>query len=171
VERGQGMFLLAMNKWSHDPELQIIHADVLLTIDGETLINEPLCIDVGLPALLLSAQQATQPNRWAPPEQWERMPFFVCGCGDPECRGFSFAVSHKDGNCISLIEVEERQHAAYRVVGEYAIPLADYREQVAQIGNRFLHFVQDLDYRPFYKDTVAMASSLLQQLNNLAKHK
>jgi hypothetical protein len=161
------MLLLTLNRWSFDSELQIIHADVLFSIDGDILINEPLCIDVGLPALILSAQQETKPNRWALPDQWERMPFFICGCGDPECRGFSFAVSHHvDEELLTLIEVEERQNDTYRVVGEYTVPLADYRECVKQIGHQFLQFVRDLDYRPYYQDTVAVVALLLEQLDN-----
>jgi hypothetical protein len=159
-----------MNKWSFDPQLQIIHADVFLSIDGEILINEPQCIDVGLPALLLSVQQTTQPNRWAPANQWERMPFFICGCGDPECRGFSFAVNHNDEELITLTEVEERQNDTYRVVGEYTVTLANYREQIKQIGYQFLQFVRDLDYRPYYKDTVAIVDLLVEQLDNFEKN-
>jgi hypothetical protein len=90
------MLLLSLKKWSFDADLQIIHADVKLIIEGQILIDEPLCIDVGLPALLLSACEATEPNRWASHLEWQRMPFFVCGCGDAECRGFSFVVKHVD---------------------------------------------------------------------------
>lgn len=46
----------------HEP-LQIVQAEVKLDIDGVEVINEPLCIDVGLPALLLSACSNTKPNR------------------------------------------------------------------------------------------------------------
>jgi hypothetical protein len=160
------MLSLTLNRWSFDWQLQIIHADVLFAINGDILIDEPLCIDVGLPALILSALQETKPNRWAPPDQWERMPFFICGCGDPECRGFSFVVSHhRDDELLTLTEVEERQHDIYRVVGEYTVPLADYQACVKQIGHQFLQFVRDLDYRPYYQDTVAVVALLLEQLD------
>jgi len=61
---------------------QIILADVKLEIENNVWIDEPLCIDVGLPALLLSAIEATAPNRWAPAAEWQKMRFclWLRGC-------------------------------------------------------------------------------------------
>lgn len=158
------MLLLSFNNWSFDIDLQIIHADVKLDIEGQTLIDEPLCIDVGLPALLLSTLNATEPNRWAPAEEWQRMPFFICGCGDAECRGFSFVVKHLDEAWLMISEVDERQDDHYRVAGEYRVSVREYRQQVAAIGDDFLQFVRDLDYRPYLSETVEVIEALLAKL-------
>src|ERR1700688_2993328 len=115
------MLLLSLKKWSFDADLQIIHADVKLIIEDQILIDEPLCIDVGLPALLLSACESTEPNRWASHLAWQQMPFFVCGCGDAECRGFSFVVKHVDETWLQISEVDERIDDHYRIAGEYLV--------------------------------------------------
>ncbi|WP_163859430.1 hypothetical protein [Paenibacillus elgii] len=147
-------FLLTCSNWSFDADLQIVHADVKLEIDGETLIDEPLCIDVGLPALLLSVHEDVEPFRWAPADEWQRIPFFCCGCGDPECRAFSFIVRHKADRWLELTEVEEREGRSPRELGTYDIDWSDYAKQVREIGETFLRFVEHLDYRPYFKDTV-----------------
>jgi hypothetical protein len=162
---GWFMLLLSLEKWSFDKELQIIHADVKLEIDDHTLIDEPLCIDVGLPALLLSALESTEPNRWAAASEWQRMPFFVCGCGDAECRGFSFVVKHLDEAWLQISEVDESQDDHYRVAGEYLVLVKEYRQQVAAIGYRFLQYVRDLDYRPYLANTVEIVEDLLAKLS------
>jgi hypothetical protein len=158
------MFSLSLNKWSLDPELQIIHADVKLCIDDQVLIDEPLCIDVGLPALLLSAMVNTEPNRWASPDEWKNMPFFVCGCGDAECRAFSFVVEHMDETWLQISEVDERQNDGYRIAGEYKVLVEDYRRQVEAIGRYYIQFVRDLDYRPYLSNSVDVVEGLLKRL-------
>ena len=163
------MLLLSFNNWSFDIDLQIIHADVKLDIEGQTLIDEPLCIDVGLPALLLSALEATEPNRWAPVIEWKNMPFFICGCGDAECRGFSFVVKHLNENWLMIREVDERQDDDYRVAGEYEVLVEEYRQQVEEIGSHFLQFVHDLDYRPYLAETVEIIEALLAKLADLRR--
>jgi hypothetical protein len=160
------MFLLSLNKWSFDADLQIIHADVKLNIHGDVLIDEPLCIDVGLPALLLSASERTEPNRWASHEEWPLMPFFVCGCGDAECRAFSFVVEHIDETWLQISEVDERQNDHYRVAGEYKVLIEEYSQQVEAIGRDYLEFVRDLDYRPYLSNTVEVVERLLKQLTD-----
>ena len=166
---GNSMLLLSFNNWSFDIDLQIIHADVKLDIEGQTLIDEPLCIDVGLPALLLSALEATEPNRWAPATEWKNMPFFICGCGDAECRGFSFVVKHLNENWLMIREVDERQDDDYRVAGEYEVLVEEYRQQVEEIGSHFLQFVHDLDYRPYLAETVEIIEALLAKLADLRR--
>jgi hypothetical protein len=163
------MLLLSFNNWSFDIDLQIIHADVKLDIEGQTLIDEPLCIDVGLPALLLSALEATEPNRWAPAVEWQNMPFFICGCGDAECRGFSFVVKHLNETWLMIREVDERQGDDYRVAGEYEVLVEEYRQQVEEIGSHFLQFVHDLDYRPYLAETVEIIEALLAKLADLRR--
>jgi hypothetical protein len=165
------MLLLTMNKWSFDSELQIIHADIRLDINGQTLIDEPLCMDVGLPALLLSACEATEPNRWASPIEWQLMPFFVCGCGDPECRAFSFVVKHLDKEWLQISEVDERLNDHYRIAGEYRVLAKEYREQVEAVGKYYLQFVRHLDYRPYLHNTVEIVEALLQQLSSIRQEK
>lgn len=159
-------FHVSCENWSLDPDLQIVHADVLLKIGGETLIDEPACVDVGLPALLLSALQDTEPNRWAPPGEWQRMPFFCCGCGDPECRAFSFRVRH-EGNTIRLIELEERQNGHPKEMTEIGIPAGVYQACLLKIGKQFLSFIGSLDYRPYYEHTLQEIQRLVERLEQL----
>lgn len=157
-------FMLNCSGWSFDADLQIIHADVRLEADGETVIDEPLCVDVGLPALLLSMHEDVEPNRWADAERWHRVPFFVCGCGDPECRAFSFVVRHLSPDQLELTEVEERQDMPPRKLGTYLVDKAEYIRQVRAVGLAFLQFVEGLElYRPYYKDTVETVKRLLQR--------
>lgn len=156
------MFELTCKRWSWDSDLQIIHADVRLEVDGDVLIDEPLCVDVGLPAMLYSTRSDVEPDRWAAPDQWRRMPFFCCGCGDPECRGFSFRVRHTDGGMLELTELEEREHAPARELGSYQVPVHIYREQVIAIAEQYLEFIQGLDYRPYFADTVKVVKELLK---------
>ncbi|MEK8129623.1 hypothetical protein WMW72_17080 [Paenibacillus filicis] len=159
-------FALSYRNWSFDRDLQIVHADVRLEIDGESVIDEPLCIDVGLPALLLSAQRDVRPDRWAGIEAWDKVPFFICGCGDPECRGFSFIARHRQGEpLLDLQEVEESQDGEPRPLADYQIDRAEYIRQVRDIGETFLAFVEPLDYRPLYADTVPTVRRLLAELS------
>jgi hypothetical protein len=158
------MFQLQLDQWSFDKDLQLIHADVTLSVDDNRIIEEPLCIDVGLPALLASGLQDTEPNRWAPADEWQRMPFFICGCGDPECRGFSFAVRHLNKDKVEFTWVEERQNRPFREMESYVLDSKAYREQLLLQGNQFLHFVKDLDYRPYLADTVSLVEQLILRL-------
>ncbi|MBP1154206.1 MULTISPECIES: hypothetical protein [unclassified Paenibacillus] len=156
-------FILICSGWSFDADLQIIHADVRMEADGEILIEEPLCIDVGLPALLLSMHEDVEPNRWTDAELWHQVPFFVCGCGDPECRAYSFVVRHLSSNELELTEVEERQDLPPRRLASYLVDKVEYVSQVRAVGLEFLRFTEGLDdYRPYYKDTVETVKRLLQ---------
>ncbi|OPH60404.1 hypothetical protein BC351_18080 [Paenibacillus ferrarius] len=159
------MLDVSIKGWSHDKDLQIIQADVLMAVDDSVLVEEPLCVDVGLPAFLYSALYDTTPNRFAPPDQWERMPFFVCGCGDPECRGFSFVVNHQAEQQVELIAVEERTDGTYRELETHMIPSMDYRKQVVAIGETYLQFIKELDYRPYLADTVKVVEDLVHQIH------
>ena len=159
------MFELAIKGWSLDKDLQIIQADVHLSVEDSLIIEEPLCIDVGLPALLYSALYNTAPNRFAPADQWERMPFFVCGCGDPECRGFSFVVRHLAEEEVELCSVEERTNGTYRELETHVIPTREYRKQIVDIGETYLRFIADLDYRPYFQDTVKVVEELVGQIH------
>jgi hypothetical protein len=161
------MLLLSLKNWSFDADLQIIIADVKLELENDIWIDEPLCIDVGLPALLLSTMEATAPNRWAPAAEWQRMPFFVCGCGDAECRGFSFVVEHMDQNLLKISEVDERIDDDYRIAVEALVSAEEYRKQVETIGHYYLKFVRDLDYKPYLSNTVEIVEGLLTQLAQL----
>jgi hypothetical protein len=166
---GYLMLLLSLKNWSFDADLQIIHSDVNLVIEDYIWIDEPLCIDVGLPALLLSSIEATVPNRWAPAAEWHKMPFFVCGCGDVECRGYSFLVEHVDESWLKISEVDERFGDDYRIAGEYLVLLEEYRQQVETIGRHFLQFVRELDYKPYLPNTVEIVEALLSKLTYFRK--
>ncbi|WP_240041438.1 hypothetical protein [Paenibacillus ginsengarvi] len=162
------MFNLRMSGMSFDSGLQIVQADVLLSIDGETVIEEPLCIDVGLPALLLSGLEEMEPYRWAPANEWRRMPFFVCGCGDPECRGYSFRVKHTGGGQSEWTLVEEAEDGTYREHETYRISADECRTQLLELGERFLAFVEPLDYNPYFADTVPVVKELVARLKHSA---
>ncbi|SDO80364.1 hypothetical protein SAMN04487897_1234 [Paenibacillus sp. yr247] len=163
------MFNVSVKGWSLDKDLQIIQADVLMTAFDSILIEEPLCIDVGLPAFLYSALHDTTPNRFAPADQWERMPFFVCGCGDPECRGFSFVVRHLAEEQLELIAVEERTNGTHRELEAHIIPRMAYCQQVLAIGEAYLQFIKGLDYRPYFGATVKVVEDLVHQLHQLLR--
>lgn len=159
------MFAVTADRWSLDKDLQIVHADIRLKVQGDILIEEPVCVDVGLPAFLFSALHDVTPNRFASADEWERMPFFVCGCGDPECRGFSFTVRHIDDNQLEFTCVEERQGGGYRELESYVLDKMVYRRQVLGLGQAFLKFVEGLDYRPYFADTVKVVSELAAKLS------
>jgi hypothetical protein len=157
------MFKLECKGWSWDKDLQIIHADVRLEIDGEVLIDEPLCVDVGLPALVNSISKEAEPNRWAPANEWFRMPFFCCGCGDPECRAFSFRTRHFGGGVVEITELEEKQNEEPRVLGVYRIGIDEYKSQIIPVAEQYLSFVQELNYKPYFADTVGVIEQLLKE--------
>jgi hypothetical protein len=158
------MFLLQVTNWSFHEELQIIQADVLLEIEGQSVVEEPLCVDVGLPALLLSGLQDTEAFRFSPPEDWMKMPFFVCGCGDPECRGFSFQVKHQANDEVLWIEIEESETGSRRNVDDFTLPKPVVQAQLILIGEQFLEFIKDKAYQPYFSNTVAVVEGLLEKL-------
>lgn len=159
------MLDVTVKGWSHDKDLQIIQADVFMAVDDSIIIDEPLCVDVGLPAFLYSVLQDTTPNRFAPAEEWQRMPFFVCGCGDPECRGFSFVVRHLSDEQVELASVEERTNGTYRELETHIVSNMTYSKQVLAIGETYLQFIKDLDYRPYFGDTVKVVEDLVHQIH------
>jgi hypothetical protein len=158
-------FELTCSGWSLEKDLQIVHADVRLVVEGEALIEEPLCVDVGLPALLLSALEPVEPDRFADPREWRMMPFFCCGCGDPECRAFSFRVRHTSEGDVELTELEERQGREPRELAVYTIDGEEYRRRVLSIGQAFLQFIETLDYHPHHHETLAQVKRLVKQLS------
>jgi hypothetical protein len=166
-KEAESMFVLNVDRMSFDKDLQIIQADVRVEVDGEVIIDEPLCIDVGLPALLYSCFEPTLPNRWAPAEQWQRIPFFVCGCGDPECRAYSFRTRPLDESTMEWTAVDETETGTFRVHETYRFSLTEYREQVLRVGEAFLSFVEMLDYRPYMQQTVPVVRRLVEQLRPL----
>lgn len=158
------VFDLRVERLSFDKGLQIVQADVKLVIDGETVVEEPMCVDVGLPALLLSGLEEVAPYRWAQAGEWRRMPFFVCGCGDPECRAYSFRVNHTSETVADWTLVEEAEDGTYREHESYTVSLQACRKRLIELGERFLAFVEPLDYRPYFADTVPVVRELLERL-------
>ncbi|MEF3304410.1 hypothetical protein [Paenibacillus sp. GYB003] len=163
------MFDLRVSRMSFDKGLQIIQADVSLAIGGEAIVDEPLCIDVGLPALLLSGLENMSPYRWAPAREWRKMPFFVCGCGDPECRAHSFRVTHTSEDEAEWTLIDEAEDGSFREHETYVVPLGPCREQLIGLGERFLEFVAPLDYRPYFADTVPIVRELVEKLKRKAQ--
>jgi|GEM_PF-1514628 len=162
------MLEIVAERWSLERDLQIIQAEVKLTVDGEVLVEEALCIDVGLPALLYGAFHDVEPNRWAAATEWQRMPFFVCGCGDPECRGFSFRVRHLDEQRLELTALEERQGDKPRAMERMVLETQAYRQEALRLGRMYLDFVAGLDYRPYFADTVPVVTELVERLEREA---
>jgi hypothetical protein len=158
------MFKLTYSNMSFDKGLQIIQADVLLQIHGEVLIDEPLCIDVGMPALVFSTFNDVLPNRYAEADEWSRIPFFVCGCGDPECRGYSFIVKHLSSEELRWIEVEQSEDGSLREMEDYKISLKQYKEQILLAGQQFLDFTQGLDYQPYFQETLQVVNKWVNRL-------
>ncbi|MDF2719944.1 MAG: hypothetical protein K0R28_6869, partial [Paenibacillus sp.] len=104
------------------------------------------------------------PYRWAEAREWGRMPFFVCGCGDPECRAYSFRVRHVNAEEAEWTLVEEAEDRSFREHESYVISLAECRQQLIGLGERFLAFVEPLDYRPYFADTVPVVQELVERL-------
>ncbi|WP_166240626.1 hypothetical protein [Paenibacillus turpanensis] len=157
------MLTLRYSGWALHEELQIVQADVYLEINGEILIDEPMCVDVGMPALIWSATKNIAPDRFSAPDEWAKMPFFVCGCGDPECRGYGFSIVH-EGSIVHWIEVEQNENGAPRELDRHSVELAEHRETVRQAGEQFLMFIEGLDYRPLFADTVRVVKEGMKAL-------
>jgi hypothetical protein len=136
-----------------DAGLHLIHADVLLMGDNE-IINEPMCIDVGLPALLHSGISDTLSNRWCDPYHWKEMPFFICGCGDPTCRTFSFSVKHLD----------ETRQKPFRVILSSIVKKNVYQDFILQIGYSFLGVIQNKPYHPHVIHTIDLVKKAIVQI-------
>jgi hypothetical protein len=151
---------------SHNEELQIIQADVVVVAEHETLIDEPLCVDVGLPSLLLSAFEDIAPDRFADAAvEWRVMPFFVCGCGDPDCRAFPFRVRH-EGDRVNWTELDQSPTGGERVLAQYQVPVEVYRGVLLRLGEQFLSFAAALDYCPLQKETLPLVAELTERLRN-----
>ena len=146
------MFQLNVTNLDFDSDLQIIQGDVSLLIRNDQVINETQCVDIGLPSLIRSTLANVHPNRWS--ERWEEMPFFVCGCGDPECRAHSFIVQHHPEGKMEITEIEEKEDGEYRTYQNWIINKRDYAEEVIRFAEQFLAFVQPLDYVPFFPQSV-----------------
>ncbi len=163
------LFQLQYEKWRLDPQLQIVQADVTVTIDGEIVLEESICVDVGMPAMLYSRTHDTTPSRQAAPEEWRRAPFWVCGCGDPACRQlFSLAVRHRTNGegeepMVELAEVEEREGEEPRETARYRVPAAQYAAEVTKVGSAFARFVAGRDYRPLLANTEAIVRDMLEE--------
>ena len=157
------MFEIRYEGLSLNAELQIVQADVTVVAEGESIVEEPLCIDVGLPSLLRSGLEDAAPDRFADAAvEWARMPFFVCGCGDPECRAVVIAVRRDLGDIV-WTELEQSP-SGERKVGEYRIPVGEYRRALVRLGEQFLAFVERLDYRPLQPETVSLVREWTEKL-------
>ncbi|WP_134701765.1 hypothetical protein [Ammoniphilus sp. YIM 78166] len=152
------MFKLIVENMSFDQGLQIIQADVQVMINNKQVIHEALCVDMGLPSLVRSIERDVSPNRWS--TQWEDMPFFICGCGDPECKAYSFVVRHLPTGEIQWTEVEEREHEDYRIYDSWVIQPDQYREEIKKLVKQFLRFVEPLDYQPYFKESLDVIKKL-----------
>ncbi|WP_025026577.1 hypothetical protein [Caldalkalibacillus mannanilyticus] len=158
------IFELTYGNLALDQDLQIVQADVLLKIDDEIVIDEALCIDVGLAALVQSCLKTFRPNRWAEEKEWEKIPFFVCGCGDADCRAYSFIVEHISPDEIKLYEIEERMNQDDRVYQSWTINKREYVEAVLDVAQQFLTFIGPLDYRPLFQERLFILKELVDQV-------
>lgn len=158
------IFELTYDNLALDQDLQIVQADVLLKIDDEIVIDEALCIDVGLTALVQSCLKEFRPNRWAEEKEWDKIPFFVCGCGDADCRAYSFIVEHISPDEIKLYEIEERMNQDDRVYQSWTINKQEYVESVLDVSKQFLRFIGPLDYRPLFQKRLFILKELVDQV-------
>lgn len=159
------MFRIQFKGLKLETELQIVQAEVRVEADGESIVDESMCVDVGLPALLYSCYEPTLPNRWASVDDWPSIPFFVCGCGDPECRaiGFRTRIIEEDEQ-IEWVLVEQGEDRTYREHETYRFELGEYREQVLQAAEQVLALVDGQDYRPLMTETEAVVGRLTDKL-------
>ena len=157
------MFKIQLEDLQFDAGLQIIQADLLLEIKQEQVINESICLDVGMPSLLRSVFHELMPNRWAV-EQWETLPFFICGCGDPDCKAFSFVVRHPSDEEVELTEIEENEDGSYRTYGVWRVNREDYAREVVRVAEQFLAFVEPLEYKPQFSQTVEVVRAYLKKI-------
>ncbi|WP_442603302.1 hypothetical protein [Paenibacillus sp. KN14-4R] len=164
------MFELRIKHWSWNQELQIIVADVTLKMDHEMIVDEPLCVDVGMPALVRSVQQDSELNRFATPGEWWLMPFFVCGCGDPACRGFSFIIKHLEEDQIRITHVEEKTDGNFREYESCEVSLDVYRQCVLEAAHAFNAYVSSLGdaYQPLLANTAAIVRELIEQAEDIS---
>jgi hypothetical protein len=161
---GEGyVFKIQLDDLQFDGGLQIIQADLLLEIQQEQVVNESICLDVGMPSLLRSVFHELKPNRWAV-DHWETLPFFICGCGDPDCKAFSFMVQHLSGGEVKLTEIEENEDGSYRSYGVWRVDLQDYAREIVRVAEQFLEFVEHLDYRPQFPQTVEVIKTYVKKI-------
>jgi hypothetical protein len=166
TERKNPMLEWTYGNYSFDADLQLIHADVKIAWNGNVWVEEPLCVDVGLPALLASLDRDVRPDRFADPSKdWLLMPFLVCGCGDPECRAFSFEVEHISSGEVKLSLLEERPGRPPRELEQAVVPLADYRAAVLRTASDYLKFVETLPYEPLLRDAEKLVREMAGKLN------
>lgn len=163
-EEGIQKMRLEIKNMYFDEGLQIIQADVTLEMNGHLIVDETCCIDVGLPSLVRSVLRDTEPNRWAPEGQWEHVPFFVCSCGDPDCKAFSFLVRHDSHGQLEVTEVEEREHQSYRLYETWKGSREQYARLVVPVARQFIEFVEALNYQPHFFRTVEVIQELLEEI-------
>jgi hypothetical protein len=60
--------------------------------------------------------------------------------------------------------VEEAEDGTYREHESYTVSLQACRKRLIELGERFLAFVEPLDYRPYFADTVPVVRELLERL-------
>lgn len=156
------MFKLTVTNLDFDPGLQIIQGDVSLVIDRDQVIDETQCVDIGLPSLLRSIVADVHPNRWS--EKWEDMPFFVCGCGDPECKAYSFIIQHLHEDKIAITEIEESEKSEHRIYQKWVISKREYGEEIIRFAEQFLSFVEPFDYKPFFPQSVERIKEMIHNI-------
>jgi hypothetical protein len=158
------MFEICLEDLFFDADLQIIQAEIQLTINQQEVFHEILCLDVGLPSMVRSVFHELQPNRWAKIADWHELPFFVCGCGDPECKAYSFAVHHLSTAQIELTELEEQEQGEARILQKWRIPLKEYAREIVKIAEQFLDYTKPLDYHPLFPQTVTVIQTYVSKI-------
>jgi hypothetical protein len=77
---------------------------------------------------------------------------------------FVAAVRHVNDTVIELIEVEERQGFSNKVLDSHEVDKEQFRLQIRELGQRYVQFVEGLDYKPYLPHTVEIVKELLQKL-------
>jgi hypothetical protein len=103
---------------------------------------------VGLPALIRSIWDDMELDRWSGPEEWEKKPFFICGCGDEDCRAYSIRsrLIQEAGRerIIRWTLLEERQGRTPREQETWEIPWPLSAEAVIRTAEETLHYARTL---------------------------
>ncbi|MGO4270214.1 hypothetical protein AB4Z22_10265, partial [Paenibacillus sp. TAF58] len=68
-----------------------------------------------------------------------------------------------------LASVEERSNGTYRELETHMIPSLEYRKKVLEVGETYLSFIKDLDYRPYFGDTVKVVEDLVYQIHQITE--
>jgi hypothetical protein len=62
--------------------------------------------------------------------------------------------------------LEESQDGTCREQESFVVAAAQCREQLLELGERFLAYTSELDYRPYFPDTLPVVRELVERLKS-----